>query len=343
MKANAFIGRKTRTNTTTTLLGDFSSTSSISGVYINILDTDSVSGPCWKGNTSTMNHSVKLTGAPIPRRSDVNIIEDMADIAQAVKGSGLPDVFFTDQCCVWVQLQALSTYMDLTPRQITILSVILEHNGYASLKDMAGYIGCPVCRLHSMHWDFELLRHIEYLKDGEQLYEYIIEPDLIAGWAGNRLYRAFQDPQEAISNHMLGRIGYEVTLFGSFIKNKEKLSNTIDHYLETYSGCQLLAYIQSLAATSPSPELGSLILLMILAKNFKSIFYENRVCESEVMWFIRKVMPDSTDSQIQGVIDYLVGVGIMVKGTPDTYSISDGIINEVALLIGDDVSTMSPL
>ena len=128
-----------------------------------------------------MNNSIVVTGTPIPRRNDFNILEDLADVAQAVKGSGLPEAFFTEQCCAWDQLQALSTYMNLTPRQVTILAVVLEHNGYASLKDMARYIGCPVCRLHSMHWEFELLRHIEYLKDGEQLYEYIIEPDLIAG------------------------------------------------------------------------------------------------------------------------------------------------------------------
>lgn len=282
-----------------------------------------------------MNNN-QVTGAPIPRRNDVNIIEDMADIAQTVKRSGLPEAFFTDQCCVWEQLQALSTYINLTPRQITILAVVMEFNGYASLKDMAEYIGCPVCRLHSMHWDIELLRHIDYLKEGEKLYEYIIEPDLIAGWAGNRLYRAFQEPQEAVNNHFLGRIGYEVTHYGSFVKTKGNLSETIDHYLETYSGCELLAYIQSLVVVSPSPELATRILLMVAAKNLKSIFYENRVCKSEVVWFIRKVMPSSTEPQIQETIDYLVGVGIMVKGTPETYSISDGIIKEVAHLIGDD-------
>lgn len=288
-----------------------------------------------KETTSTMNNT-SVTGDPIPRRNDVNILEDLADIAQAVKDSGLPEVFFTEQCCVWGQLQALCTYMDLTPRQVTILAVILEHNGYASLRNMAEYIGCPVCRLHSLHWDLELLRHVEYLKDGEQLYEYIIEPDLIAGWSGNQLYRAFQKPQEAVNNHFLGRIGYEVTHYGSFVKTKENLSETIGHYLDTYSGCQLLAYVQSLVIASPSPELGTQILLMLLAKNFKSIFYENRVCESEVMWFIRKVIPDSTESKIQEVVDYLVEVGYMVKGTPETYSISDGIIKEVAHLIGDD-------
>ena len=296
--------------------------------------------PSLKGITSTMNNTL-VTADPIPRRNDVNILEDLADIAQAVKGSGLPEAFFTEQCWVWDQLQALSTYMNLTPRQVTILAVILEHNGYASLRGMAGYIDCPVCRLHSMHWDFELLRHIEYLKEGEQLYEYIIEPDLIAGWAGNLLYRAFQDPQEAISNHMLGRIGYEVTLFGSFVKTKGNLSETIDHYLETYSGCQLLAYIQSLVVASPSPELGIRILLMIASKYYKAIFYENKVAGNELMWFVRRAVPGSTESQIQEVVDYLVEVGYMVKGTPETYSISDGIIKEVAHLIGDDVFTLN--
>ena len=135
-------------------------------------------------------NNAQVTGESIPRRNDVNILEDMADIALAVKGSGLPEAFFTEQCSVWEQMQALCTYMDLTPRQITILSVILEHNGYASLKDMAGYIGCPVCRLHSMHWDFELLRHIEYLKDGEQLYEYVhaavIQQQAVASAVGER-------------------------------------------------------------------------------------------------------------------------------------------------------------
>ena len=283
-----------------------------------------------------MNNNIEVTGDHIPRRIDVNILEDMADIAQAVKGLGLPEVFFTDQCCVWEQLQALCTYMDLTPRQVTILAVILEHNGYASLRDMAEYIGCPVGRLHSMHWDFELLRHIEYLKEGEKLYEFIIEPDLIAGWAGNRLYRAFQESQEAVNNHFLGRIGYEVTHYGSFVKTKENLNETIGHYLDTYSGCQLLAYVQCLVIASPSPELGTQILLMLLAKNFKAIFYENSVCESEVMCFIRRAVPGSTESQIQGVIDYLVAVGTLVKGESDTYSLSEGIIKEVSHLIGDD-------
>lgn len=282
-----------------------------------------------------MNNTL-VTGAPIPRRSDVNIMEDMADIAQTVKGSGLPESFFSEQCCVWMQLQALSTYMDLTPCQVTILAVILEYNGYASLRDMAEYIGCPVCRLHSMHWDFELLRHIDYLKEGEQLYEYIIEPDLIAGWAGNKLYRAFQEPEEAVCNHLLGRIGYEVTHCGAFIKNKENLGNIMSHYIESYSGCVLLAYIQSLVVASPSPELGTHILLMILAKYFKSIFYDNKVDENELMWFIRKAMPDSSESRIQEVAEYLVEVDTLVKSKPDTYSISDGIIKDVAQIIRYD-------
>jgi hypothetical protein len=277
-----------------------------------------------------------VTGAPIPRRNDVNIIEDMADIAQAVKGSGLPEVFFTEQCCVWEQLQALCTYMDLTPRQITILSVILEHNGYASLKDMAGYIGCPVCRLHSMHWDIELLRHIDYLKEGEQLYEYIIEPDLIAGWAGNRLYRAFQAPQEALSNNMLGRIGYEVTRFDALVKVADGLSDIINHYLESYSGCELLAYIQSLVVVSPSPELATRILLMLMAKYYKSIFYENKVCESELLWFIKKVVPTAEDSQIRESIGYLVAVGTLVKAESETYSLSESVTKEVAKMIKFD-------
>ena len=282
------------------------------------------------------NDKTQVTGNPIPRRNDVNILEDMADIAQAIKGSGLPEVFFTEQSCVWEQMQALSTYMDLTPRQVTILAVVMEFNGYASLRDMAEYIGCPVCRLHSMHWDFELLRHIEYLKEGEKLYEYIIEPDLIAGWAGNQLYRALQDPQEAISNHMLGRIGYEVTHFGAFIKVKENLGDIINHYLEIYSGCTLLAYIQSLVVASSSPELGTRILLMLASKYYKAIFYENKADENEFMWFIRRAVPDSTESQILDVINDLVKGGTLLKEEADTFRISDGVLHEIGRIIGDD-------
>jgi len=281
-------------------------------------------------------NNTSVTGDPIHRRNEVNILEDMADIAQAVKGSGLPEAFFTEQCCVWDQLHALSTYMNLTPRQVTILAVIMEYNGYASLRDMAGYIGCPVCRLHSMHWEFELLRHIDYLKEGEKLYEYIIEPDLIAGWAGNRLYRAFQDPQEAISNHFLGRIGFEVTRFDALVKVADDLSDIITHYLESYSGCVLLAYVQSLVVVSPSPELATRIILMLLAKNFKSTLYENKVGENELLRFIKKVVPTAEDSQIREVIDYLVAVGTLVKDEPETYSLSEAVTKEVAKMIKFD-------
>ena len=284
-----------------------------------------------------MNNTL-VTGTPIPRRGDVNILEDLADIAQAVKGSGLPEAFFTEQCCVWDQLQALGTYMNLTPRQVTILAVILEHNGYSSLRNMAEYIGCPVCRLHSMHWDFELLRHIEYLKDGEQLYEFIIEPDLIAGWAGNRLYRAFQDLQEALNNHFLGRVGFEVTRFYALVKVADDLSDTITHYLESYSGCELLAYIQSLVVVSPSPELGTRILLMVASKYFKSIFNENKVDENELLRFVHKAVPTVEESLIREVIDYLVAVGTMVKDDLDTYGLSETIIKEVAKMINYDDS-----
>ena len=283
-----------------------------------------------------MNNNIEVTGDHIPRRIDVNILEDMADIAQAVKGSSLPEVFFTDQCCVWDQLQALSTYMDLTPCQVTILAIILEHNGYASLRDMAEYIGCPVCRLHSMHWDFELLQHIEYLKDGEQLYEYIIEPDLIAGWSANQLYRAFQDPQEAVCNHLLGRVGFEVTRFYALVKVADDLSDIITHYLESYSGCELLAYIQSLVVASPSPELATRILLMVAAKNFKSILYENVVGVNEMMRFVHRAVPSSTEPQIREVIDYLADVGSLVKGRSDTYSLSEAITKEIARMIKFD-------
>lgn len=277
-----------------------------------------------------------VTGDPIPRRNDVNILEDLADIAQAVKGSGLPEVFFTEQCCVWGQLQALCTYMYLTPRQVTILAVVLEFNGYASLRDIAGYIGCPVGRLHSMHWDIELLRHVEYLKDGEQLYEYIIEPDLIAGWSGNQLYRAFQDPQEAVNNHLLGRVGFEVTRFYALVKVTDDLYDIMNHYLDIYSGCTLLAYVQSLVVASPSPELGTRILLMVAAKNFKSILYENVVGMNEMMRFVHRAVPSSTEPQIREVIDYLVDVGSLIKSEPDTYGLSESVTKEVAKMINYD-------
>ena len=187
-----------------------------------------------------------------------------------------------------------------------------------------------------MHWDFELLRHIEYLKEGEQLYEFIIEPDLIAGWAGNRLYRAFQDPQEAVCNHLLGRVGFEVTRFYALVKVTDDLSDIINHYIETYSGCELLAYIQCLAVVSPSPELATRILLMLMAKNYKSILYENKVCENELFRFIKKVVPTAEEIQIREVIDYLVDVGTLVKAESETYSLSVAVTKEVAKMIKFD-------
>ena len=187
-----------------------------------------------------------------------------------------------------------------------------------------------------MHWDFELLRHIEYLKEGEQLYEFIIEPDLIAGWAGNLLYRAFQDPQEAVNNHFLGRVGYEVTRFYALVKVTDDLSDIINHYFETYSGCELLAYIQCLVVVSPSPELATRILLMLMAKNYKSTLYENKVGENELLRFIQKVVPTAEEFQIRESIEHLVAVGTLTKNEPDTYSLPEGITNEVAKMIKFD-------
>ena len=213
--------------------------------------------------------SKQVIGSPIPRRKNVNILEDMADIAEAVKGTGLPEEFFSECCRVHDQIYALCNYMNLSPVQVTILSVAVELTGEElNLLKMADYIGCPKARLHSFYWDFFFLKIINYLDtyeiDGRRQF-LEVHDGLIASWCKNRLYSAFgpqQSQQE--SSALASRVTFKIHQYKDGVtSSRTELKQYLDALITCYHPSELIAYIHCLSVDCPYPALGLRVLLLV--------------------------------------------------------------------------------
>ena len=258
----------------------------------------------------------QVIGSPIPRRENVNILEDMADIAEAVKGTGLPEEFFSEHCRVHDQIYALCNYMNLSPVQVTILSVAVELTGEElNLRKMADYIGCPKARLHSFYWDYFFLKIINYLDtyeiDGRRQF-LEVRDGLIASWSKNRLYSAFgpeQSQQE--SSALASRITFKIHQYKDGVtRSRTELRQYLDVLITHYHSSQLIAYIHCLSVDSPSPALGLRVLLLVSVFDIEYASV-NGMTRVELSAFTCDGSIGSSQHDLDEVLEYFTGNHIL--------------------------------
>lgn len=249
----------------------------------------------------------QVTGNPIPRRRDVNIMLDFADIAVAVKGSGLPEDFFSDRCCVHNQLYAVSKFMNLTYMQVTILAVVTELNDpYVSISGMADYICCPRTALRARESDFLFLEWIGYLCRNlvaSEADEYCIPKSLYESWSNNRLYSPF-DQNVKESQAFLKRISFKLIEYNKeMIRRGDGLKEYLDNQIERYHSSQILSHIQCITRGCPYPSLGDRVLLMLVSYcvNFEPF---NDFAKEKIQGFL--CIPEESYNELDCVLDYLI-------------------------------------
>ena len=249
----------------------------------------------------------RVIGYTIPRKKNVNILEDMADIVEAVKGSGMPDEFFSELCCVHDQLHALSQYMNLTAVQVTILAVVAELNDpYVSIADMADYICCSRTALRARETDFLFLEWIGCLSRNllaSERDEYFIPRSLYESWSNNRLYSPF-DQNVKEGQALLNRISFKLIQYNKeMIRTGNELKEYIDNQIDRYSSSQILSYMRCATHCCPYPSLGDRVLLMLVSY---CVHYEpfNDFAKEKIQGFL--CIPEDSYDELDCVLDYLI-------------------------------------
>jgi hypothetical protein len=254
----------------------------------------------------------KVTGAPVPRRKYVNIMDDIADIVETVKDSGLPDAFFSDHCRVSVQLQALSKFMNLTPIQVTVLAVVAElSDPYVSLSGMADYISCPKTRLNSLDSDFFFLEWVGYIsrhKEESGLEVYQVPVSLFESWSMNHLYSPFNE-REKESQAFMKRISFKVIQFHKSLSGPmEATRKYIDTQKEYYQSSSIMSNLKCASHGCPSPPLGLEVLMMLVSYCIELQPYE-MFSKEEIATFLS--LPSISSSELDGVLDYFVYISVL--------------------------------
>ena len=260
----------------------------------------------------------QVIGPRIQRRKNVNILEDMADIAEAVHGSGLPDEFFSEMCCVHDQLTALSRFMNLTPVQVTILAIVAElSEPSVTLTGMANYISCPKTRLNALDSDFYFLDWIGYLcknRNSSGAESYQIYTTLIESWSNNKLYPPFNQREEE-SQAFMRRIAFKVIQFHKRLAGgTSAIKSYINTQIEYYQSSGIMACLKCEAHGCPSPSLGAQVLMIVVAYctmvDYVGFSRDEFICLLD--------LPSTSERELDSVLDYFIRLSIL-KYIDDKY------------------------
>lgn len=282
----------------------------------------------------------QVIGPRIPRRMNANILEDMADIAEAVRNSGLPDEFFTDLCCVYDQLTALSQFMNLTPLQITLLAVIAEQDTrVVTQRMMADYIGCPKTRLLSYYWDFYFLEYIGLISSHKDngVTSYELSGELPSLWSKDLLHHRIWD-REAEGVDLLKRIAFKLEQYKEGVAGSQKeLDTYLDEQFMRYGGAYAVRCLTVEFHECPAHWL-CIRLLIMLAANYIFIEQGEVFSRDFISGFL--CLPESSLSELGSVLEYCLEHSLIDKFDDDSYRASRPLVEKVGDLIGFTVPTM---
>ena len=282
----------------------------------------------------------KVIGPRMPRRKNVNILEDMADIAEAVHGSGLPEEFFSDLCCVCDQLTALSQYMNLTPLQITLLAVIAEQDvRNVTQRMMADYIGCPKTRLLSYYWDFYFLEYmgliLAHKENGVKSYE--LSGELPSIWSKNMIHHRIWD-HEAEGVDLMKRIAFKIEQYKEGMAESQKERGTyLDEQFIRYGSTYVVRGLEIEVPDCPAKNI-CIRLLIMLSTNYIFIEQGEVFSRDSISGFL--CLPELSLSELDSVLEYCQKRSLIDKFDDNSYRASRQLVEEVGDIIGIAVPTM---
>ena len=224
-----------------------------------------------------------VTGERVPRKPEAMILDDMQDIVAAVKRSGLPDAFFTEECCVYEQIQSVGWLLNLTPKQVTLLALAVELSGSSiTIKNMASYCRCTETRFHSMYWDFMKLRvygYLELVDANAKPWEYALPFGIIAFWGCDKVYHSkivienlFRLNGELIERVLQGVIWP----YAKYMPAPVPVGNVhryLDLQLDYFDSSPLVKRLDRFCSTldCSNPSLAIKILLLVIAHTFRAL------------------------------------------------------------------------
>ncbi len=282
-----------------------------------------------------------ITGMHIQRKPEATIVDDLADIVMAVRGSGLPVSFLSKDCSVNEQLLSVCKYLDITPAQATLLSVAVELSGHKiTLRRMANYLGCVETRLHAMYWDFRKLEELNLLNkdEGSQPCEYHIPATAIAKWSANNIYQTkYGSSRKEVNYALVSRIADNI-IKRKFIDEitvpASQVNDYLDVQLDYFKSATLLDDFEiSYTGKCPCPSVGLRVLLLIAA--CETLMTRIKPSRDELFRLLYTEHKPSERTQFDSVLDYLIRKNALEPQEADSfrfsYSLYDVVTGEMGM------------
>lgn len=211
------------------------------------------------------------------------ILDDIREVAKAVLGSGLADSLYKDDGPVYQQIKTVGSILDITPRQVIMLSVAV-HIGSRSINRRTIARFCEVTEelIMTYRWDLLTLCIKGYLNFSEPFpshYVYYLPLGLMECWRNGKSYHTGICPSRdsKYNRDFLADAVYKKVLLpywtGKDIKSGLEVRQYLQGILFEFDNLSLCSHLRMVCHEKfcPSPTLGKQILLLVIASTLHPV------------------------------------------------------------------------
>lgn len=245
------------------------------------------------------------------------VLNDIRAIAKAVLGSGLPDTLFKEECSVYEQIKSVGSLLDLTPRQVVMLSVVMNI-GSSSVNRRTIARFCEVTEeiIMKYRWDLLTLCLKGYLNLQEPFPShniYCLPTGLLECWRKGKMYHSgICSSHDAMYNKScLADAVYKNVLLPYWYGKAYKTGTEVRHYMESllfeFNNLSLCNHMDMACHIQfcPSPSLGKQILLLVIANTLHPV--KGRFIGKEEVQSILFTEPTDEDkAELYCTFDFLI-------------------------------------
>ena len=245
------------------------------------------------------------------------ILDDIKDVAKAVLGSGLPDSLYKDDGPVHQQIKTVGAILDITPRQVVMLSVAV-HIGTRSVNRRTIARFCEVTEdiIMTYRWDMLTLcikGYLNLLEPFPSHNVYCLPLGLMECWRNGKVYHSgiCASRDSKYNRSLLADAVYNKVLLpywcGKDVKSVSEVRRYMESLLFEFSNLSLCHHLDMVCHLKfcPSPTLGKQILLLVIANTLHPV-RERSLGKEEVQLILFGTPTEEENAEFFCTLDFLL-------------------------------------
>lgn len=245
------------------------------------------------------------------------ILDEIKDVAKAVLGSGLPDSLFKEESPVYEQMKTVGTILDITPRQVVMLSVAI-HIGSRSVNRRTIARFCEITEdvIMTYKWDMMTLCIKGYLNFSEPFpshYVFCLPYGLTECWRNGKAYHTGICPSRdsKYNRDFLADAVFRKVLLPYWAGKETKSGTEVRRYLQgllfEFENLSLCSHLRMVCHEKfcPSPALGKHIILLLIANTLHPV-RERSLGKEEVQLILFGTPTEEENAEFFCTLDFLL-------------------------------------